>query len=81
MKGDFEFELKVLCIYMMVEVMVLLTPFPTFAFTYNVPKAHNMLVLMFKSFNVLKTFVERAKVIYMVKYDNNSLMPLLMVNF
>jgi hypothetical protein len=44
-----------------------------------------MLVLMlhpwFKSLNVLKTFVERAKVIYMVKYDNNSLMPLLVVSF
>jgi hypothetical protein len=45
-KGDFEYELRALCMYMMVEVMVLLTPFPTFAFTYNVPKAHNMFVLM-----------------------------------
>jgi hypothetical protein len=45
-KVDFESKLKALCIYTMVEVVVLLTPFPTFAFTYNVPKAHNMLVLM-----------------------------------
>ncbi len=71
---------------MKVEVMVLLTPFPTFAFTYNVPKAHNMFVFMldpqFKSLNVLKTFVGRAKVIYMVaKYDKKSLMPLLVVTF
>jgi hypothetical protein len=45
-KGDLESKSRALCIYMMVKVMVLFTPFLAFAFIYNVPKTHNMFVLM-----------------------------------
>jgi len=49
---------------MMAKVLVALVPFLSFASTYSVSKAHNMLVLMldlhFKSINVVKTFVRRA---------------------
>jgi len=67
---------------MMGEVMPILTPFFAFSSTYITTKAHNMLTLMldlhFKSLDVVKGFVGREKVIQMVaKYDNKSLMPLL----
>jgi len=49
-------------IYMMAKVEATLTPFLAFTFPYNAIKAHNMLALMldshFKSFDVLKVFVE-----------------------
>jgi len=55
---------------MMGEIMVVLAPFFTFASTYITTKAHNMLTLMqdlcFKSLDVVKGFVGRAKVIQMV---------------
>ncbi len=55
---------------MMGEIMVVLAPFFTFASTYIATKAHNMLTLMqdlcFKSLDVEKGFVGRAKVIQMV---------------
>ncbi len=41
-----------------------------------------MLNLYFKSLDVVKGFVGRAKIIHMVaKYDNKSLMPLLVATF
>ncbi len=50
----------------MAKVLVALVPFLSFASTYSVNKAHKMLVLMldlhFKSLNVVKTFVRRARV-------------------
>jgi len=46
LKGDFEFKLWTFCMQMMVKVLVALVPFLSFAFIYNVSKAHNMLVLM-----------------------------------
>jgi len=63
-----------------------LVSFLAFASTYNVSKAHKMLALMldlhFKSFDVMKTFVGRAKVIQMlVEYGNKILLQLLMVDF
>jgi hypothetical protein len=71
---------------MMGEVMVILTPFFAFASTYVTTKSHNMLALMldlhFKSLNVVKGFVGRAKIIQMVaRYDNKSLVPLLVATF
>jgi hypothetical protein len=49
---------------MMAKVLVALVPFLSFASTYSISKAHNMLVLMldlhFKSIKVVKTFVKRA---------------------
>jgi hypothetical protein len=86
MKGDFDFELQTLHMRMMGEVMVVLVPFFTFASTYITTKAHNMLVLMFdlhsKSLDVVKGIVKKVKFIQMVvKYDNKSLMPLLVVAF
>jgi hypothetical protein len=45
-RGDFEFKLGALCIYMMVEIKVVLTPFMTFASISNAIKAHNMIALM-----------------------------------
>jgi len=48
----------------MMEKVLVAVPFLSFASTYSVSKAHNMLVLMldlhFKSINVVKTFVRRA---------------------
>jgi hypothetical protein len=66
--------------HMTSEVMAILTPFLTFTSTYIASKAHNMLTLMldpcFKSLDVVKGFVGRAKIIQMVaEYDNMSLMP------
>jgi hypothetical protein len=63
-----------------------LVPFFAFASTYDASKAHNMLALMldqqFKSFNVVKAFVEWAKVMQMViEYDNKILLPFLMIAF
>ncbi len=54
-----------------------------FASTYSVGKVHNVLMLMFDlCFDVMKTFVKWAKIKQMVaKYDNKTLMPLLMVTF
>ncbi len=74
MRGDFEYELGALHIQMMVEFKVIFAPFLAFAFTYITIKAHNTLVLMldprFKSLDILKAFVGRAKVIYvMVEHD------------
>jgi hypothetical protein len=71
---------------MMVEVQATLAPFLAFASNYNASKAHNMLALMldphFKSFDVVKTFVGREKVIQMVaKYNSKTLLPLLVVVF
>jgi hypothetical protein len=52
---------------MMGEVMVVMVPFFAFASTYIATKAHNMLALMldlhFKSLDVVKGFVGRAKVV------------------
>jgi hypothetical protein len=57
--------------------MVVLVPFFTFAFTYIATKAHNMLTLMqdmcFKSLDVVKGFVGRAKVIQLVANMATSL--------
>jgi hypothetical protein len=68
--GDFDYELQALWMHIMGEVMVILAPFFTFASTYIATKAHNMLPLMqdlcFKSLDVMKGFVKRAKVIQMV---------------
>ncbi len=55
-------------------------------YLYNVNMAYNMLTLMLdmccKLFDVMKTFVGRAKVIQtVVEYDNKILMPLLVVAF
>jgi hypothetical protein len=55
---------------MMVEVMAVLIPFLSFATTYILNKAHNMLVLMldlhFKCKGVVKAFVGWEKVMEMV---------------
>jgi hypothetical protein len=55
---------------MMVQVLVVLSPFMAFAYVYNPSKAHNMLALMldmqFKSFDVMKTLIKWANVIQMV---------------
>jgi hypothetical protein len=74
-KRDFENKLRALQVSMVVEVQAILAPFLAFTYSYNVNKAHNMLALMlnshFKSFDVVKVFVEWAKVIQIVaKYDN-----------
>jgi hypothetical protein len=44
--GDFEFKLRVLCIYMMVEIKIIFTLFMAFASISNATKAHNMIALM-----------------------------------
>jgi hypothetical protein len=85
-KGDFDSELQALRMRIMGEIMAILTPFFAFASTYITTKAHNMLALMldlhFKSLDVVKGFVGKAKVIQIVvKYDNKSLMPLLVATF
>jgi hypothetical protein len=85
-KGDFESKLQALWVCMMVKVQAALAPFLAFASTYNASKAHNMLALMldphFKSLDVVKTFVGWEKVIHMVaKYNNKTLLPLLVVTF
>jgi hypothetical protein len=79
----FDSKLQALWMCMMGEVMPILTPFFAFSSTYITTKAHNMLTLMldlhFKPLDVVKGFVGREKVIQMVvKYDNKSLMPLLL---
>jgi hypothetical protein len=71
---------------MMAKVQVFLVPFLAFASTFSFSKAHNMLVLIldphFKSFDVMKVVVGRAKMIQMVvEYDTKTLMPLLMATF
>jgi hypothetical protein len=71
---------------MMAKIKVILVPFLAFASAYIVAKVHNMLELMldprFKSLDISKAFVGRAKVIHMVaKYDTKSLMLLLMATF
>ncbi len=70
----------------MVEVQVVLAPFVTFTYSYNVNKAHNMLTLMldpcFKSLEVVKAFVGWANLIQiMVEYVSKTLLPLLVVAF
>jgi hypothetical protein len=85
-RGHFECELGVLCICMIVEIKIVLAPLLAFTFIYDATKVCNMLALIldmwFKSLDVLKTFIKRAKVIHMVaKYDNKNLMPLLMIFF
>lgn len=72
--------------HIMAKVLVALVPFLSFASTYSVSKAHNMLVLMldllFKSLNVVKTYVRRTKVIQIVtEYDIMTLLPLLVATF
>ncbi len=67
---------------MMIEFKVIFVPFLAFASTYITIKAHNTLALMldpwFKSLDILKAFVGRAKVIHMVvEYDTENLMPLI----
>jgi len=56
---------------MMVQVLVVLSPFLAFAYVYNPYKVHNMLALIldmhFKSFDVMKTLVKWANVIQMVQ--------------
>jgi hypothetical protein len=71
---------------MMAKVLVALVPFLSFASTYSVSKAYNMLVLMldlhFKSFNVVKVFVRKTKFIQIVvEYDIMTLKPLLVATF
>jgi hypothetical protein len=85
-QGNFEYELGALHIHMMVEVKAVLAPFLAFTSTYNVVKVHNMFALMldprFKSLDILKAFVGKAKVIHMVvEYDIKNLMPLLVATF
>jgi len=67
MKRDFDYELQALWMHMMGEIMVVLAPFFTFASTYIITKAYNMLALMqdlyFKSLDVVKGFVGKANVI------------------
>jgi hypothetical protein len=58
----------------------------TFTSSYNASKAHNMLAFMldlrFKSLDVVKMFFGQSNVIQIVaKYDNKTLMPLLVVVF
>jgi hypothetical protein len=65
---------------------VTLVLFLALASTYNASKAHNMLTLMvdlcFKSLDIMKTFVGREKMIQMVaKYDNKTLLPLMVATF
>jgi hypothetical protein len=64
---DFEFELGALWVCMMAKVQVVLAPFFAFTSSYNVNKAHNMLVLdpHFKFLDMVKTFVGQVKVIQM----------------
>jgi hypothetical protein len=45
-KGDFEHELGDLRMCMITKMLVVLVPFMSFAYIYNVNKTHNMLVLM-----------------------------------
>jgi hypothetical protein len=61
------------------KVQVFLVLFLAFASTFNVSKAHNMLVLIldqhFKSLDAMKVVVGRAKLIQMVvEYDTKTLM-------
>jgi hypothetical protein len=55
---------------MMVEIFVILISFLSFTFIYNVRKSHNILALMldrlFKYFDVVKTFVRKAKIIHVM---------------
>jgi len=46
-KGDFEHELRDLHMCMIAKMLVVLIPFMSFAYIYNVSKTHNMFVLMF----------------------------------
>jgi hypothetical protein len=71
---------------MMVEIETVLAPLLAFTSIYDATKVCNMLALIlemwFKSLDVLKTFIERARIIHMVtKYDNKNLMPLLVIFF
>ncbi len=86
MKKDFENELGAQHVCMMAKVLAILAPFLAFTSSYNSSMAHNMLALIldlwFKSLNVVKAFVGRAKMIQIVvEYDNKTLLPLLMVSF
>ncbi len=69
MRGGFDFELQVLWIRMMGEIMAIIAPFLAFPSTYITTKAHNMLTLMldplFKSLDVAKGFVGKGKIINM----------------
>lgn len=72
--------------HMMVEVSTTLVLFLSFSSIHNVSKVQNMLALMLdphlKYLDVVKTFVGKAKIIQMVtKYDNKTLMPLMVVFF
>jgi hypothetical protein len=74
---------------MMVESFAILISFLSLTFIYNVNKSHNIHALMldslFKYFDVVKTFVRKAKVIhvmvalieifkYMIKFTTNILL-------
>jgi hypothetical protein len=85
-RGHFECELGVLCICTMVEIKIVLAPLLAFTSIYDATKVCNMLALIldlsFKSLDVLKKIIEKAIVIQMVvKYNNNNLMPLLVIFF
>jgi hypothetical protein len=78
--------LGALRVQMMAKVQVVLASFLAFTSFYSANKAYNMLSLMldphFKSLDVVKTFVGRAKMIQIVaKYDSKTLLPLLVVAF
>jgi hypothetical protein len=80
-KWDFESELQVLHMCMMVDVLIILAPFLSFAFVYNFNKVHIMLVPMlnflFNSLDCVKALVQKAKVIELVvEYDDKPLMQL-----
>jgi hypothetical protein len=67
-RGDCESELGALFICMVAKVKVVLAPFLPFESTYIIVKAHNMLALMldpwFKSLDIFKAFIGKAKVIH-----------------
>ncbi len=60
-KRDFESKLQVLHMCMMVDVLIVLAPFLSFAFVYNFNKVHIMLVPMldflFNSLDCVKALV------------------------
>jgi hypothetical protein len=45
-KGDFDFELQVMCICMVGKVVAMMDHFSSFVITHNVLKAHNVFTLI-----------------------------------
>jgi hypothetical protein len=85
-KKNFESEFQAFCICKMGEVLVVLAAFIAFSYAYSSSKVHNTLALMldsqFKSLDVVKAPIGRAKLIHMVaKYDRKASMSLLIVVF